>query len=43
MQARTITERVQWVGAVDWNRRLFDDLIPLPEGTTYNAYLVRGS
>jgi flavorubredoxin len=43
MQARTITERVQWVGAVDWNRRLFDDLIPLPEGTSYNAYLVRGS
>ncbi|NLF86887.1 MAG: MBL fold metallo-hydrolase, partial [Lentisphaerae bacterium] len=43
MQASTITERVQWVGAVDWNRRLFDDLIPLPEGTSYNAYLVRGS
>ena len=43
MQSRTITERVQWVGAVDWNRRLFDDLIPLPEGTSYNAYLVRGS
>ncbi len=43
MQARTIAERVQWVGAVDWNRRLFDDLIPLPDGTSYNAYLVRGS
>ncbi|MGI6099535.1 MAG: FprA family A-type flavoprotein [Kiritimatiellia bacterium] len=43
MPARTITERVQWVGAVDWNRRLFDDLVPLPEGTSYNAYLVRGS
>ncbi|MBA4365373.1 MAG: MBL fold hydrolase [Coprothermobacter sp.] len=31
------------MGAVDWDRRLFDSLIPLPEGTSYNAYLVRGS
>jgi flavorubredoxin len=31
------------MGAVDWNRRLFDSLIPLPEGTSYNAYFVRGS
>jgi flavorubredoxin len=30
-------------GAVDWDRRLFDSLIPLPDGTSYNAYLVRGS
>ncbi|MHA1441682.1 MAG: FprA family A-type flavoprotein, partial [Candidatus Heimdallarchaeota archaeon] len=31
------------VGAKHFDRRLFDDLIPLPEGTTYNAYLVIGS
>jgi flavorubredoxin len=31
-----------WVGAVDWDRRLFDELIPLPDGTSYNAYLVKG-
>ncbi|RIE07437.1 FprA family A-type flavoprotein [Candidatus Cryosericum odellii] len=31
------------MGAVDWDRKLFDSLIPLPEGTSYNAYLVRGS
>jgi flavorubredoxin len=31
------------MGAVDWNRRLFDSLIPLPDGTSYNAYLVRGT
>jgi flavorubredoxin len=31
------------VGAVDWNRRLFDSLIPLPDGTSYNSYLVKGS
>lgn len=43
MKARQIRDRVQWVGAVDWNRRLFDALIPLPDGTSYNAYLVKGS
>jgi len=31
-----------WVGAVDWHRRIFDALIPLPYGTSYNAYLVVG-
>lgn len=31
------------VGAVDWDRRLFDALIPLPDGTSYNSYLVEGS
>lgn len=30
------------MGAIDWDRRLFDSLIPLPDGTSYNAYLVRG-
>ena len=43
MNPRTINECVQWVGAIDWNRRLFDALIPLPDGTSYNAYLVQGS
>lgn len=31
------------VGAVDWDRRLFDEMIPLPDGTSYNAYLIKGS
>jgi flavorubredoxin len=31
------------VGANDWDRRLFDELIPLPDGTSYNSYLVKGS
>jgi flavorubredoxin len=43
MRKREIRPGVQWMGAVDWNRRLFDALIPLPDGTSYNAYLVRGS
>jgi len=43
MNARFVTSDVSLMGAVDWDRKLFDALIPLPEGTTYNAYLVRGS
>jgi flavorubredoxin len=34
---------IERLGAIDWDRRLFDELIPLPDGTSYNAYLVRGS
>lgn len=43
MRARSIKDDVFWVGAVDWDRRLFDGLLPLPDGTSYNAYLIRGS
>ena len=43
MAAIEIAKNVTCVGALDWDRRLFDELIPLPEGTTYNAYLVRGA
>ena len=42
MRARTIRDGVKWIGAVDWDRRLFDSLVPLPDGTSYNAYLVEG-
>jgi len=38
-----IKPQVYWVGAIDWDRRLFDELIPLPDGTSYNAYLIKGS
>jgi flavorubredoxin len=37
-----LSEGIYWVGVRDWNRKLFDALIPLPNGTTYNAYLVVG-
>ena len=43
MVKRKISEGVQLLAAVDWGRRLFDSLIPLPDGTSYNAYLVEGS
>ena len=40
---RMLAERIYEVGAQDWDRQLFDALIPLPDGTSYNAYLIRGS
>jgi flavorubredoxin len=43
MPATKIKENVYYVGAIDWHRRLFDSLIPLPDGTSYNAYLIKGS
>lgn len=43
MKPREIRPGVHFLGAQDWNRRLFDSLIPLPDGTSYNAYLVRGT
>jgi len=38
-----IKPNIYAVGAIDWDRRLFDELIPLPDGTSYNAYLIKGS
>jgi flavorubredoxin len=43
VKPREIKPGVYWVGAIDWDRRLFDSLIPLPDGTSYNSYLIRGS
>lgn len=43
MKSRMLNTKTWWVGSVDWDRRLFDGLIPLPDGTSYNAYLVQGS
>ena len=37
-----LAQEVYAVGVRDWNRRLFDSLIPLPKGTTYNSYLIIG-
>jgi flavorubredoxin len=42
MKPREIVPDVLYVGAPDFDRRLFDSLIPLPDGTSYNSYLVRG-
>ncbi|MCK4397578.1 MAG: hypothetical protein KAV25_01140, partial [Methanophagales archaeon] len=40
---REIKSNIYAVGAIDWDRRLFDELVPLPDGTSYKAYLVKGS
>lgn len=42
MKPIKIAENVYKIGALDWNRRLFDSLIPIPKGTTYNSYWVEG-
>ncbi len=43
MKPLKIKEDIYRLGSVDWDRRIFDALIPLPDGTSYNAYLIRGS
>jgi flavorubredoxin len=43
MKPREIKPKIYWVGVVDWDRRLFDALIPLPDGTSYNSYIIQGS
>ncbi|MFC1948733.1 FprA family A-type flavoprotein [Chloroflexota bacterium] len=43
MKPREIKPGIYSVGAIDWDRRLFDSLIPLPDGTSYNSYLIKGS
>ncbi|NHJ47513.1 MAG: FprA family A-type flavoprotein, partial [Asgard group archaeon] len=42
MAITEIKPNIYYVGAKDFDRRLFDELIPLPHGTSYNAYLVIG-
>ena len=43
MSVRKIKENIFYVGAQDWDRTLFDAFIPLPNGTSYNAYLIKGN
>ncbi len=43
MKPREFAPEIFTVGVVDWDRRLFDSLIPLPDGTSYNSYLIKGS
>src|SRR3989339_341496 len=38
-----LNDYIYSVGAIDWERRLFDELIPLPDGPSYNSYLIQGS
>jgi len=40
---KKLTDGVYNVGAIDWDRTLFDEIVPTPQGTSYNAYIVMGS
>ena len=42
-QAVTLSERVHWIGALDPNLRTFDIILKTANGTSYNAYILRGS
>ncbi|HOP33087.1 MAG TPA: FprA family A-type flavoprotein [Candidatus Hydrothermia bacterium] len=37
-----LKDHIYLINTLHWERRLFDELIPLPEGTTYNAYVIIG-
>ena len=43
MAIKELKKNIYWVGSIDWDRRLFDELIPLPDGTSYNSYLIKGT
>ncbi len=43
MAVKEVKKDIFFVGAIDWDRRIFDELVPLPDGTSYNAYIVKGS
>lgn len=43
MAVRQVCEQIYSIGVIDWDRRIFDELVPLPEGTSYNSYLLKGS
>jgi len=38
---KEISKDIYSIAIIDWNRRLFDELIPLPDGTSYNSYLLK--
>ena len=40
---KEISQNVFYCGLHDRDRKLFDQLVPLPQGTTYNSYLIKGS
>lgn len=43
MKIIELAENIFFCGEKDKDRTLFDQLIPLPEGTTYNSYFIKGS
>ena len=43
MAAREICPNVYSVGTIAWDLRYFDALMPTPRGSSYNAFLIKGS
>lgn len=43
MKMTKLADNIFFCGEKDRERTLFDQLVPLPEGTTYNSYFVKGS
>ena len=43
MEFKEIKNNVFYCGLNDCERKIFDELIPLEQGTSYNSYLVKGS
>ena len=43
MKFQEIKNNIFYCGLNDCDRRIFDELIPLEHGTSYNSYLVKGS
>jgi flavorubredoxin len=41
-QYQKVTESISWVGVRHPDLKIFDELFPTHNGTTYNAYIVRG-
>jgi flavorubredoxin len=37
---RKVTEDLYWVGAEDQKKELFENIIPIPKGVSYNSYLL---
>ncbi|MBQ2722843.1 MAG: hypothetical protein IJF70_08030, partial [Opitutales bacterium] len=40
---KQISDGIFFCGLHDKTRKVFDQLVPLPQGTTYNSYLVKGA
>ena len=43
MKFQKIVDNILYCGLNDENRAIFDELIPLEHGTSYNSYIVKGS
>lgn len=43
MSSRIIKPGIYFTGVIDWDRGLFDEIIPLPDGTSYNSYIIHGN